>query len=209
MNCRLDYSRRFRAPHVGAALTLVDGLPDGQTMFKPATRRRFAPRPACSTRRAAVTLEFIVALPVLLIVLLAVVEFGMFFSGIQQVNLASRVGAEAASQSTSLPYALTTVPPDVADPINQQLANAGISPCKIILEHNKSSLQTLTTPYGAGCDCDPPATSLPVIAASSVRVTVCVPMSELAPNCLTMFGFDLAIRYAQCSTTFRYELSTP
>jgi hypothetical protein len=178
-------------------------------MFKPMPRRRFGPGRAGSSRRGAVTLEFIVALPVLLIVLLAVVEFGMFFSSLQQVDLACRVGAEAASQSTFLPYGSPTVPPDVADPINQQLGSSGITPCKIILEHNVTSPQTLTTLYGAGCACDPPTALLPALAARSVRVTVCVPMSSLAPNCLALFGFDLTGRCAKCSTTFRYELSTP
>ena len=143
-------------------------------------RRRFGPRPACSTRRAAVTLEFIVALPVLLIVLLAVVEFGMFFSNIQQVNLASRAGAEAASQTLALPIS-GLVPTSVTDAVNQQLSSSGISYSAVILEHNvpaaTSTLKTpLTTPYS------PPSTSLPLGLARSVRVTVYIPMSELAPN---------------------------
>ena len=179
-------------------------------MPKHLTRRKFGSRPVFFARRGSVTLEFIVALPVLLIVLVAVVEFGMLFTNLQQVGLACRVGAEAASQSTFLPYGLATVPPDVTDPINQQLASSGISPCKIILEHNVlPTPETLTTTYGAGCTCDPPAASLPGIPARSVRVTVCVPMTSLAPNCLALFGFDLGGRCAQCSTTFRYELSTP
>jgi Flp pilus assembly protein TadG len=179
-------------------------------MFKPEPRCRFGLCRTGSTRRGAVTLEFIVALPVLLIVLLAVVEFGMFFSSMQQVDLACRVGAEAASQSTFLPYGLATVPPDVTDPISQQLGSSGISPCKIILEHNVlPTPQTLTTTYVPECACDPPATPLPAGLARSVRVTVCVPMSSLAPNCLALFGFDLTGRCAQCSTTLRYELSTP
>jgi hypothetical protein len=163
-----------------------------------------------STRRGSVTLEFILALPILLIVLLAAVEFGMFFSNMQQVDLACRVGAEAASQFAPFPHGPTTVPLNVADPINHQLASSDISPCKIILEHNVlPTAQTLTTTYGAGCACDPPAALLPAGTARSVRVTVCVPLIELAPNCLALFGFDLTGRFAQCSTTFRYELSTP
>ena len=53
-------------------------------------------------RHGGVTLEFILALPVFLIAMFAVFQFALFFAGSQQVALASRVGAEAASQ-TELP----------------------------------------------------------------------------------------------------------
>ena len=149
------------------------------------------------------TLEFLLVLPVLLIVLLATVEFGMFFSNMQQVALASRVGAEAASQ-TSLPTS-GVVPTSITEPIEHQLASSGIVPCKVILEHNVSAVTTLTWPAVSPCPCDPPSTPLPGVARY-VRVTVCVPMTALAPNCLALFGFDLADCYAQSSTAFRYEL---
>ena len=46
-----------------------------------------------------IVLELILALPILIIAFLAVVQFGTFFVRMQQVALASRVGAEAASQT--------------------------------------------------------------------------------------------------------------
>lgn len=163
------------------------------------------------TRGGAVTLEFIIALPVLLIMLLAVVQFGMFFSGLQQVSLASRVGAEAAAETnlTGLTSA-DSIPGPILTAINAQLGSSASSACKVYLEHNvDGSEEELQEPSGSGCACTPPVTGLPLDAANgvySVRVTVCVPMTELTPNCLELLGFDISARWTQCSTTFRYEL---
>lgn len=175
-------------------------------MFKHMPRRSLGPRPTGFTRRGAVTLEFIVALPVLVIVLLAVIEFGMLIAHTQQLTLASRAGAEVASQ-TDL-SAVTAIPPAVLQAINSQLSSSGVTPCRIILEHNVpgTSPTTLSDPVAPSCPCVPPTAPLPVIAARSVRVTVCAPMSELAPNCLALFGFNLTGHHTQSSTTFRYEL---
>jgi hypothetical protein len=161
----------------------------------------------------SVTLEFILTLPILLIVLFAVVQFGMFFASTQQVALACRVGALEASQTD-----LTTtidgdvVPAAITDAVEAQLSVSGIAPCAVILEHNvRGGEQTLLTTYTA-CDCAPPADALPApsgAGARSVRLTVCVPMKELTPNCLAGFGFDLTDYLTTCSSTFRYELSTP
>ena len=164
-------------------------------------------------RNGAVTLEFILALPVLLIVLFGVVEFGMYFAGMQQVALACRVGTEAGSQTD---LSTTTdgdpVPVDVLNAILQQLNSAGISACEVILEHDvQGPEQTLVSTFSP-CICAAPATPLPVspgAGGSSVRVTVCVPMTELAPNCLATFGFDFETCIASCSSTMRYELSVP
>ncbi|HPM81583.1 MAG TPA: TadE/TadG family type IV pilus assembly protein [Candidatus Anammoximicrobium sp.] len=166
-------------------------------------------------RSGSVTLEFLLVLPILLIVLLSVIEFGMFFTNMQQVALASRLGAEAASQ-TNLSTATNPndIPDVIVEAINHQLATSGISPCAIILEHNVPDSTTTTenkeTYTSPPCVCAAP--TIPAFpkppaayARRSVRVTICVPMTELAPNCLAIFGFNLTGRHAQCSTTFRYE----
>jgi hypothetical protein len=150
----------------------------------------------------------------LLIVLFAAIEFGMFFASMQQVALACRVGAEEASQ-TNLSGTVDgdPVPSNVSLAVEQQLATAGYVPCAVFLQHDvQDPPQMLVTPASPTCPCLPPADALlppPGAGGKSVRVTVCVPMTELAPNCLALFGFDLADRCAQCTTTFRYELSTP
>jgi Flp pilus assembly protein TadG len=150
-----------------------------------------------------VVLELILMLPVWLIALLAIVEYGQIMANLQQVALASRVGAEEASQTPSLPTSPgAPVPANVLSAIEQQLASSGISGCRVILEHNVGGPVTLTS---GTCDqCVPPATPLP-LDRQYVRVTVCVPLAELAPNLLALFGFDIADCLAQQSTTFRYE----
>lgn len=162
---------------------------------------------ACS-RVGSVMVEFLLVMPILLIVLLTVIEFGMFFSNMQQVALACRAGAEVASQSGSLPNT-GPVPTNITDAIRQQLGSSGISYGAVILEHNvNGSTYTLTTPDSLPPTCSPPPTDLPPApnyGRLSVRITICVPMTELAPNCLAIFGFTLSGRYAKCSTTFRYE----
>lgn len=161
--------------------------------------RRISDKPG---RRGAVTLELILTLPIWLIALLAIIEFDQILSGKQQMALATRVGAEEASQSSGLDSAIA-VPLNVLTAIDQQLASSGISRCGVILEHNVGgSAVTLTDGV---CQCDPPDVDLPP-RRQYVRVTVCVELAELVPNLLGAFGFDISDCIIQHSTTFRYEL---
>jgi Flp pilus assembly protein TadG len=165
-----------------------------------------APRP----RRGAVTVELILGLPILLIGVLAIVEFGMFFARLEQVALSCRAGAEEASQTTPLPGAGDPIPGAVETVILKQLDNSCILPCAIILEHNVGGQeQTSRTDYDNDGDsapdcplCQEPSSSLP---ANSVRVTVCVQLTELMPNCLAALGFDITGQTTQCSTVFGHE----
>jgi len=152
----------------------------------------------------------LLVLQIVLVVLLAVVQFGLFFSNYQQLALASRVGAELASE-TSLPnqtMAITPLPTDITDLVVRQLHSSGIDPCAVILEHNVNgpafTEQTLRTNYTPNCPtCSEPAGTIPT---NSVRLTICVQLTELMPNCLSWLGFDIATRTSTSSTTFGYEL---
>src|SRR5262245_27778489 len=130
-------------------------------------------------RGGAVTIELLVVLPVLLIGVLAIVQFGYFFQRMEQVVLACRVGAEEASQTAGMggPGA---VPANIANAINHQLASSGITTTAIIVEHNETGIErVLRTDYIANT-CPEPTAVLPTL---SVRVTVCVPLTSLMPNC--------------------------
>ncbi len=166
-------------------------------------------------RTGVVTLELILALPAWLILLAAVVEFGLILVNQQQVALASRVGAEEASQTPGLPTVTGgQVPANVLSAIDQQLASTGIGRCKVILEHNVAGdgplptpvPVTLSSPQPAGCNCGPPSADLLPDHRLYVRVTVYVPLTELSPNLLKIFGFDISGMFLQQATTFRYEL---
>jgi hypothetical protein len=170
------------------------------------TRRiRTGHRPA---RRGAVTLELIIMLPVWLIAMGAIVQFGLLIGLRQQVALASRVGAEEASRTASL--SLTDndpVPDNVVDVVEQQLLSSGIKQCAIMLEHNlddaaitlRSGTPDCPT-IGTSDDWPPPGNYY------YVRVTVCVPATELTPNLLKFFGFDISQHVIRNATTFRHEL---
>ena len=97
------------------------------------------------------------------------------------------------------------VPLNVRTAVDQQLASSGISRCRVTLEHNVGVSPGPVTLSSGTCDCDPPATALPP-RREYVRVTVCVPLTELTPDLLNMFGVDLSGCIVQHSTTFRYEL---
>jgi Flp pilus assembly protein TadG len=163
------------------------------------------------TRRGAVVLELILALPILVLLILAIVQFGVFHARMQQVALACRVGAEEASQTTGLS---TTngdpVPPNVRDAIDHQLNSSGIDRCRVRLEHNVGgNVVVLGSPTTGACDCGPTSLpSAPFPPTTYVRLTVCVPMGELMPNCLRVVGYNVAnpSRVAECTTVFRYEL---
>jgi hypothetical protein len=162
-------------------------------------------------RRGAVVFELILALPILVLLILAVVQFGVFHARMQQVALACRVGAEEASQTSGLS---TTdgdpVPGNVLTAIDHQLNSSGIDRCRVRLEHNVGgSIVALGSPTTGACDCGPTSlTAAPFPQAAYVRVTVCVPMGELMPNCLRIVGYNVAdpSRVAESTAVFRYEL---
>jgi hypothetical protein len=152
-----------------------------------------------------VIVELLLALPVLVIVLLAVLEFGVMMANLQQVSLAARDGALVASQTPDLDTA-AAVPPEVVDAVARQLGNSGMAYCRIRLEHNVGGPQTaLLEPPGGGCDCGPNAPLAPEPPQTYVRLTVCVDMLQVAPNCLKQFGYDLTGQTASFTTLLRHE----
>ena len=170
--------------------------------------------------RGVITLELILTFPILIIVLLAVVEFGLILAASKHVEFASRLGAKRAAESeiTDL-ETLNTIGPLKAE-IDQYLATAGYTAsCSVILEHNVmgASNPLQENPDPLACPCGPvgslpalvPCPPDPDIEVESVRVTVCLPMEGNIPNCLSTFGFDLADCTIQQSVVWRYELTPP
>lgn len=188
-------------------------------------------------RRGAATFELILVLPVLLLVTIGLIEFGVMFGNLQQVALASRVGAERASELASLPAAEDgdSVPEEVLEAVRQQLDSACINYCQIRLEHNAGGEQVALLSEGpeqllalaprpvsglallavsvASCGCEEidflPEHEIP--SGRYVRLTVTVPLSEVLPSGVTLFGCNLASpEHAFHSTTIlRYERGEP
>ena len=160
------------------------------------------PSYARSRRRGSMTVELLFNLPVWLIALLAIVEFGEVVSKVQQVSLASRVGAAEAAKTVSLPSG-GSVPSAIVDAIEHQLGSSGICCSKVIVEHNAGGAPvTLSSGEGHG---DAPSTPLPSVG-TYVRVTVFARVTDLAPNLLARVGLDLSSSFLDQTTTFRYEM---
>ncbi|MCA9178314.1 MAG: pilus assembly protein [Planctomycetales bacterium] len=150
-------------------------------------------------RRGAIYFaELILVMPVLMILLLAVVQFGMFFMSLQTLNFASRVGAIAASEVGPL-NTTGPVPVAVSNVVEQHLAANGITQCRIIIEHSGGLNDS------GACDCTPSSFTAPL--PSYVRVTVCAPQLQLMPNLLVPFGYDISdpSNVVGCSTVMRQE----
>lgn len=150
----------------------------------------------------SVTIEMLVVLPVLLIVLSSVVQFGYYFARAEQLALAARNGALEASRTPAL-LAAGTVPSNIEDAVRHQLQSSNISTIAIIVEHNTidGTEDVLRTDYVTNT-CPEPTAALPT---SAVRVTVCVPLTDLMPNLLSIFGFNIAGRDSRFTSTFGYD----
>jgi len=166
-----------------------------------------------SRRRGVVTLELIVVTPIIAIMLSAVIEFGVMLASIEQITASVRAGAKVASElsNADLGNAATAVNVDVVQAaVDNVLGSAGMSSCMVILEHNPTcnGLVAATKTAGACAGCAAPATALPttaVIPSGTIRVTVCVEATQLAPNLLSTFGYDLTGQVVSDAITLPYE----
>jgi len=164
--------------------------------------RRYAPLAGRRRRPGSITIELLLNLPIWILLVLSMVQFGQLASSVQHVTRASRVGAELAAQCLALP-AGGQVPSEILDAIQCQLASSGMACSQVILEHNLSDTPvTLVSGSGGGL---PPASPLPG-CGTYVRVTIFVPVAAIMPNLLGKMGVDLWSRAVEQSTTFRYQL---
>ncbi|WDI40800.1 TadE/TadG family type IV pilus assembly protein [Bremerella sp. P1] len=168
-----------------------------------------------SKRRAASLLEIIIGLPIVLILLLAVVQFGLLQSNQQTLKMASRAGALVAAE---LVIDGTETEPDasIVDAINEVLQKGGIlSPAESITDIGEVQLNYIVYDFDnedaiddviyfdAGCD--PPPTTYPDYYY--VQVTICIPATRLTPNVMACFGVDYSGRDAIMTSLYRHELS--
>ncbi|PQO27528.1 hypothetical protein C5Y96_18530 [Blastopirellula marina] len=168
-----------------------------------------------SKRRAVSLLEIIIGLPIVLILLFAVVQFGLLQSNQQTLKQASRAGALVAA---NMEIDGTEVVPDaeIVNAIDQVLIQGGIlSSGESIATVGDVQLNyavydpTIPDPISDEIDlnggCDPPPTTYPNY--HYVQVTVCIPATRLAPNAMACFGVDFSGRDAIMTSLFRHERS--
>ncbi|MGB9688519.1 MAG: TadE/TadG family type IV pilus assembly protein [Thermogutta sp.] len=147
-------------------------------------------------RRGVLSLELVLVLPLILIALLATVQFGKYFANLQELAFATRVGAEEAAKTSGLSNVEgDPVPTNVVQAIDHQLAAFGLSRRIIVLEHNIGGTPvSLVEPTGA-----PAPTKLsPVPPGRYVRILITVPKADVMPELLKVFGLHLA---GGCKTT--------
>ena len=172
-------------------------------------------------RSAVIVLELILGLPILIIFLFAVVEFGLILALSKQVSFASRFGANLASRESWATLGDLNLPAGgsrLLTAINENLVTAGISggACQVILEHNVAGASNpVQIDPPAGCaNCVAPGTSLPNPvscieagrpAPETVRVTVCVSIPDHVPDLLCGFGFSIDDCVIRQTTTYRFK----
>ncbi len=173
-------------------------------------RKCCRPRSRGRARQGAVILEFVLAVPILLVALVSIVQFGVFFANMQQVTLATRVGALEASQTLPLPTSSgEPIPQQILNVIDRQLESAKLARCQVRLEHNLGGSPVVNISGDPECGCGPIDPLADPPPGEYVRLTVVVPLGEMMPNGLAMFGFDVSApnRVAQYTTIFRHELT--
>jgi hypothetical protein len=183
----------------------MNRIESSQTVFPRRNRRAQPPR----KRAGLIAFELFLMLPILLIFLAAVVEFGLILSTVQSVESASRYGAKLVSERPSGVSAVNFANSgNLRSAINRQLRVAGMQRgvCRLKVEHNgpASPNNGGDAPSQQACDCAPPATSLP-LPRTAIRLTICVPLEGNVPDLLGTFGFSLQGRVIQQSAVFRLE----
>ena len=169
-------------------------------MFPIATIRslRYRARHGKRARRGGVVLELILTLPILVIVLFAVVEFGLLLANLKHVALASREGAKMAAETQPINAATVSV---LRAQIDRRLESAGLGP------EATSGITVQETAFGGVSITDGVCGSptSPIMPPGAVRVTVCVQFERLTPNLLQAFGLDVTGKVVEQTTTFRHE----
>ena len=157
-------------------------------------------------RRGVIVVELILMFPVLFVLLLAIVEFSLIVTNMQQVTQASRMGAKMAADTPGLgsftdPPLTNTTAALIRTQVNRQLRTAGFVPA---VSRGVTVRHTVGAGYAA-TDGVAPDPLLPPMPANAVRVTVSVDLSKLAPNLLQTWGYSTANQTVDLTTTYPYE----
>ncbi len=158
-------------------------------------------------RSGAVAVELIVAVPILMILVLAVIEFSVIFTAIKQVNFASRVGAKEAAEAGSIGNLNTLVSSGtLRNVVDRQLQAAGaLGACQVIVQYGNGATYTTLTDVGpTPCECYASFFNGPTVG-TFVRVEVGVLLAEFCPDLLAPFGFSIAGQKISATTTYRME----
>ena len=154
-------------------------------------------------RRGVVTLESILVLPPLLILVVAVLEFGIAMQVLQAVTVASLEGARAAARENATTNS-------VAERVSEFLAVHDIA-FSTTATNTSDAVRVVvegTTVSGERGNTSIPCTAngAVLLPANQVRVTVCIQMTDPSlsdrpvPDWLSSFGFTTANRQIEVSS---------
>lgn len=152
-------------------------------------------------RRGGVTLEFILTLPILVIVLLAVFQFGILMIVQQAVDHATTVAAREAGKGEDINTLVSVVNTVLAPHCIQVIDGDMNSDARVVLEVGTAMLPVVTELGDPGLDCDPPVGI--DVEEDEVRVTVCVDLST-SPICNLLVSFGAGPDFAGK----RFEISS-
>lgn len=169
-----------------------------------------------SKRRAVSLLEIIIGLPIVLILLLAVVQFGLLQSNQQTLKQASRAGALVAA-NMEIDGTETVVDPDIVNAIDEVLQKGGLLDSGETIEM-VGEVQLKYNVYDSGnmmpiSDTLPMASTLVPPSPATypnyhyVQVTISIPAQRLTPNTMACFGVDYSGRNAIMTSLYRHERS--
>jgi len=163
-------------------------------------------------RHGATLLEVILVLPIVLIAVLAIVEFGLLLANAQQLEMAARAGA-LESVETNLPPS-GPIPPEVLEVITESLrASKILGPSETIqgvggvrIQHSFDNDPNNTTDYTLTAGSLNDSVTVFPPNRTYVHITVSLPTTRLAPNVLRQLGIDLQDRVSSQSKLMRHEL---
>ena len=157
-------------------------------------------------RCGVIVVELILTFPILLVLLMAVVEFSLIIINVQQVSQAARMGAKVAAETPGLggftdPPLTNTTATTIRAAVDRQLFTAGFGQN---VSRGVTLRHTVNAGYQAtdGLAADP---ILPTMPNNAVRVTVSVNLAELTPDLLGTFGYSTADQTVEMTTTYPYE----
>jgi uncharacterized membrane protein len=163
------------------------------------------PRSHAARRRGVYIWELVVVVPLILMLLLGVIEYGFVYINQRHLAMAARTGAKVAAEQAIFDINA------IKDEVDRHLLSAGFASgsTEVVLQHNVGSPMTIVVsslgapvgPYPTG-PALPDATLLP---EGCVRVSVVVPFTLLTPDLLAAFGLSLSTQKAQQTTTLAYE----
>lgn len=168
-------------------------------MHHQANRLRMSQR----LRRGSAVFETILVLPVLIAGLFAIVEFSMLANRQQHLVEASRNGALVASRLDPSVLKSTRqgeAPADVRQAVLGRLSEVDIGNADIRFTYDAAARADVAARQRE-LRCRGNTDALGVC----VRVEVTVPATELSPNLLSVFGFDISKRDYSAASVYPYE----